>query len=116
MVKAPMRRRNGPRFKRPDHKLTTTERGYDQRWKDYRLWFLGKMAIDGRFSCVMCGVDLARIPESKIHVDHIRPHQGQRDPLFWDESNHQLLCQRCHSKKTAREGGGFGDGATRAAR
>ena len=25
---------------------------------------------------------------------------GQADPLFWVESNHQALCRNCHSYKT----------------
>jgi 5-methylcytosine-specific restriction protein A len=29
--------------------------------------------------------------------------------LFWDQSNWQPLCHTCHSKKTAREDGGFGN-------
>ena len=35
-------------------------------------------------------------------VDHIQPHRG--DPkLFWDQSNWQSLCKRCHDKKTGLE-------------
>ena len=40
-------------------------------------------------------------------VDHITPHKGNKD-IFWDESNHQSLCIRCHNKKTATKDGGFG--------
>jgi len=32
-------------------------------------------------------------------VDHILPHRGDED-LFWDESNWQPLCKRCHDRKT----------------
>lgn len=42
-------------------------------------------------------------------VDHIIPHKGDRG-LFWDRKNWQSLCHRCHSIKTAREDGGFGNG------
>jgi 5-methylcytosine-specific restriction enzyme A len=35
-------------------------------------------------------------------VDHITPHKGDRQ-MFWDRSNWQSLCHRCHSRKTARE-------------
>ena len=41
-------------------------------------------------------------------VDHIAPHQGD-DALFWDQTNWQPLCNGCHSAKTAREDGGFGN-------
>nr|DAE96978.1 MAG TPA: HNH endonuclease [Caudoviricetes sp.] len=41
-------------------------------------------------------------------VDHIIPHRGDQK-LFWDMSNWQALCHNCHSAKTAREDGGFGN-------
>lgn len=41
-------------------------------------------------------------------VDHIVPHRGCTR-LFWDSSNWQSLCKSCHSTKTARENGGFGN-------
>ncbi|MEC7815831.1 HNH endonuclease signature motif containing protein [Marinobacter alkaliphilus] len=41
-------------------------------------------------------------------VDHIIPHRGDLK-LFWSRSNWQSLCHPCHSRKTAREDGGFGN-------
>jgi 5-methylcytosine-specific restriction protein A len=41
-------------------------------------------------------------------VDHIIPHKGNMN-LFWDKRNWQSMCGRCHSKKTAKEDGGFGN-------
>lgn len=41
-------------------------------------------------------------------VDHIIPHRGDTK-LFWDQGNWQTLCASCHSRKTAREDGGFGN-------
>jgi len=35
-------------------------------------------------------------------VDHIIPHNGDI-VLFWDRTNWQSLCTRCHDSKTARE-------------
>jgi len=32
-------------------------------------------------------------------VDHIQPHRGSRQ-LFWDTSNWQPMCARCHGRKT----------------
>jgi len=49
-------------------------------------------------------VNLARI------VDHVIPHRGDQE-LFWDTSNWQPLCKRCHDVKTAGEDGGFGNRA-----
>jgi 5-methylcytosine-specific restriction enzyme A len=41
-------------------------------------------------------------------VDHVTPITGPDDPSFWDERNHQPLCKRHHSEKTAKEDHGFG--------
>ena len=35
-------------------------------------------------------------------VDHIIPHKGDSD-LFWDESNWQSLCKRCHDSFKQKE-------------
>jgi hypothetical protein len=35
-------------------------------------------------------------------VDHIVPHRGDRR-LFWDKTNWQPLCKRCHDVKTLTE-------------
>ena len=42
-------------------------------------------------------------------VDHKIAVDGPNDPLFWEESNHQALCHSCHSEKTVKENGGFGN-------
>ncbi|MGN8738508.1 HNH endonuclease signature motif containing protein [Bilifractor sp. HCP3S3_D3] len=44
--------------------------------------------------------DMASLHPATV-VDHIVPHRG--DPkLFWDRSNWQALCKRCHDKKTRK--------------
>jgi 5-methylcytosine-specific restriction protein A len=81
-------------------------RGYDRRWRKYRRWFLSKNPL-----CVEC-VKEGR-PTLAVHVDHVEPVEGgQADPLFWEETNHQGLCQSHHSRKTAREKGSRGRPAT----
>ena len=40
-------------------------------------------------------------------TDHIIPHQGTADDLFWDRSNHQSLCLTCHGLKSWRETQGY---------
>ena len=77
-------------------RLNSYQRGYDSRWRKYRLWFLSRHPL-----CAVCGM-----PASV--VDHITPHKGNYK-LFWDEANHQALCKRCHDIKTAKEDGGFGN-------
>jgi len=41
-------------------------------------------------------------------VDHITPHQGNWDK-FNNPGNLQSLCAPCHSKKTAKSDGAFGN-------
>jgi 5-methylcytosine-specific restriction enzyme A len=76
------------------------QRGYTGAWRRYRQAFLIKSPL-----CAEC-MRRGLIREAKV-VDHITPHKGNMD-IFWDESNHQSLCIRCHNKKTATKDGGFG--------
>lgn len=80
---------------------SSTERGYDSRWRRYRTVFLKKNPL-----CVSCQEEGIITPATV--VDHIVPHKGDMK-LFWDTSNHQALCKRCHDIKTATEDGGFGN-------
>ena len=75
---------------------SAAKRGYGRRWQRYRASFLAEHPI-----CSRCG-DVAEA------VDHIQPVTGPDDPLFWEPTNHQGLCQSCHSSKTASEDGGYG--------
>jgi 5-methylcytosine-specific restriction protein A len=82
-------------------------------WKELRLAALSR----DNWLCQDCmgrGITtpLSRGKEAKdkgtvAHADHIRPHRGDRD-LFFDLDNVQSLCPMCHSRKTAKEDGGFG--------
>ena len=80
---------------------SSNERGYTFSWHKIRTLYLQANPL-----CAIC--------EKKGHltaatcVDHIIPHRGD-DALMWDESNFQSLCQSCHSRKTAKEDGGFGN-------
>ncbi|MFQ7430679.1 HNH endonuclease [Sutterella wadsworthensis] len=82
-------------------KGSASARGYGARWQRLRARFLREHPL-----CVDCA-RLGRVTPA-TDVDHIQPHRGDQD-LMWDESNLQPLCHRCHSKKTAREDGGFGN-------
>lgn len=68
------------------------------RWKKARKIYLANNPI-----CAMCGADTAK------HVDHIEQVYSDNEAKFWDANNRQALCVSCHSKKTARENGGFGN-------
>ena len=80
---------------------TSCKRGYGRAWQKYRLGFLAKHPL-----CMRCCEIKGRIVLATV-VDHIQPHKGDM-VSFWDKTNHQGLCKRCHDKKTASEDGGFG--------
>jgi 5-methylcytosine-specific restriction protein A len=80
---------------------SSAKRGYDYRWRKYRLWHLKHHPL-----CVHCLAEGRYVPATV--VDHIIPHKGD-EILFWDPKNHQSLCAKCHNRKTASEDGGFGN-------
>ena len=80
---------------------TSAQRGYGYRWRQARQAFLRQHPF-----CIEC--EKRGIIKPATDVDHIKPHKGDM-ALFWDQSNWQPLCHTCHSKKTAREDGGFGN-------
>ncbi|MFF0831010.1 HNH endonuclease [Brevibacillus sp. NPDC003359] len=84
------------------HRGSSSERGYDARWRKARTNYLSLNPL-----CVHCWNDGKAMAATV--VDHIKPHKGDK-LLFWDRANWQALCATCHSKKTAKEDGGFGNG------
>lgn len=88
------------RPKPPDSRPTSAERGYGSRWQRYRLSFLAEHPL-----CERCRAE-DRVTEATV-VDHVIPHKGD-EGRFWDEKNHQSLCDHCHNLKTATTDGGFG--------
>ena len=80
---------------------SASSRGYTYRWKKAAKAFLKAHPL-----CAECSRNGRTTPATC--VDHIVPWRGDRK-LFWDESNWQPLCAECHSRKTAKEDGGFGN-------
>nr|WP_236871145.1 HNH endonuclease signature motif containing protein [Brevibacillus laterosporus] len=78
---------------------TAAQRGYDARWRKARTKYLASNPL-----CKKC-LQEGKVIEATV-VDHITPHKGDV-VLFWDEKNWQPLCASCHSRKTAKEDGGF---------
>lgn len=78
-------------------RLNAYQRGYTSKWDKARRVFLMTHPL-----CVVCG-------RPATDVDHIVPHRGDKR-LFWDQNNWQPLCHECHSRKTVKEDGGFGNG------
>lgn len=68
------------------------------RWRKASKIYLANNPI-----CCLCKADTAK------QVDHIEQVYSDSDAKFWDVNNWQGLCVSCHSKKTARENGGFGN-------
>jgi len=66
------------------------------KWRRVRAAFLQRNSI-----CAECG-------RPATVVDHIVPHRGDA-ALLWDEGNYQPMCSSCHSRKTAKLDGGFGN-------
>lgn len=73
-------------------RANAASRGYDSKWRKARNRFLKLHPL-----CVRCQAQGSLVKATV--VDHIKPHRGDQY-LFWDESNWQSLCKRCHDKKT----------------
>jgi 5-methylcytosine-specific restriction protein A len=83
-------------------RLNANARGYGRRWQKARAAYLRRHPL-----CVDHESRGELVASSQ--VDHIVPHNGNQR-LFWDsENNWAALCESCHSRKTAREDGGFGN-------
>jgi 5-methylcytosine-specific restriction enzyme A len=75
---------------------SSTARGYGSTWRTARKEFLRQNPL-----CIKC-YSLGILKTATV-VDHIIPHKGD-SRLFWDQSNWQVLCKRCHDKKTVLDG------------
>ena len=84
-----------------DRRRSAHQRGYTHQWSKARGAFLASHPW-----CAECARRNKHTPATA--VDHIIPHRGDTK-LFWDEKNWQPLCASCHSTKTAKEDGGFGN-------
>lgn len=76
-------------------RANATARGYDSKWRTARNRFLKLHPL-----CVRCQTQ-GRLVKANI-VDHIKPHRGNQH-LFWDDTNWQALCKKCHDTKTMTE-------------
>lgn len=75
----------------PDHRTSSSARGYGSEWERVRRAFLAKHKW-----CTIC--DEAGVRKLATDVDHIVPRvKGGTD----DASNLQALCHEHHSRKTA---------------
>jgi 5-methylcytosine-specific restriction protein A len=90
-----------PRVEKP--RPSARKRGYDTPWEKARAGFLAKHPY------CECPLHRGRAGAPRAtHVDHIVPHNRNWD-RFWDSSNWQAMSAGCHSHKTAKLDGGFGN-------
>ncbi len=83
---------------------SSAARGYGADWRQLRAIVIREEPL-----CRECKTN-GRV-EPTTEVDHIIPHRGN-EQLRLDRKNCQGLCTPCHSAKTARENGGFGNPRT----
>jgi len=89
---------------RHSERFNAHQRGYTREWRKVSTAFLQAHPLCSGFDS-RCEERGLRVPATE--VDHTIPHRGSMR-IFWDQTNWQALCHRCHSRKTAREDGGFG--------
>jgi len=82
-----------------DQRGSSAERGYNAKWRRYRIRYL----IDH----TLC-INFDECHNVATVVDHIIP--VNRGGSFWDPDNHQLMCKSCHDRKTAKENNRWGIG------
>jgi 5-methylcytosine-specific restriction enzyme A len=83
------------RLSRPeDVRKSSHRRGYDRTWRRVRDAFL-----DAHPDCVECGA-------AATEVDHAL---ALKDGGTHDWDNLRSVCKRCHSRKTAKVDGAFGN-------
>ena len=96
----------------PDNRGSSTRRGYGADWQKLRAWFICERGFEqvvaGHPPAPSSGSDLGAWCEQCLKVqrynegtdvDHIKPKRlGGLD----EECNLQVLCHKCHSRKTAR--------------
>lgn len=80
---------------------SAAKRGYNFKWRSESKKYLSEHPW-----CAQCAKKNIRM--AAVLVDHKTPHKGDQR-LFWNKANWQGLCWSCHSKKTAKEDGGFGN-------
>lgn len=79
----------------PEYTRSASSRGYGSKWRR-----VSKSYLEAHPLCEECRK--RGIYTKATVVDHIVPHRGDQK-LFWDQSNYQALCKKCHDRKTFNE-------------
>lgn len=64
------------------------------RWRKLRLTIIARDPL-----CRDCNKAIS------THVDHVNGFESVADPMAYEPSNLQGLCESCHNRKTAKEKG-----------
>ena len=84
----------------PKQKRKRVRREHHKLYNNARWRKASKLHRSRQPLCVECEKQ-GRIKAASL-VDHIVPHKGDVE-LFWDESNWQSLCWKCHGYKSQKE-------------
>ena len=99
-----LKRKNHPP---KDYRPSSSKRGYgSKRWGI----MCARVFRRDHYICQICNTaTIPNHPDKSLRPqnDHIEPHRGDPD-LMWDIDNMQTVHWSCHSRKTAKEDGGFG--------
>ena len=95
------RQKQHPRITFKPKQISPSLLGYDRAW-----YALAKAYRQAHPLCEHC--ESRGMIVASQETDHIIPFHGLSDPLRIDWDNLQALCKPCHSRKTAKEDGGFG--------
>lgn len=101
---------------REQQRGSAAKRGYDHRWRAFTDRYFGELYTLRVPRAGLCGCRHPSAPATSDSVcaatghpqlatlvDHIVPIRGKADPRFYDLSNLQGLCDRCHNQKRQRE-------------
>ena len=94
-----------------DKRENSSRRNYGAKWRRLRDKTMDDIAIDQGWPYALCQELLKHGERIKAtDLDHITPRSlgGTEEP-----DNLQALCHSCHSIKTAKEDGGFGNRKTK---
>lgn len=84
---------------RRDTRPSAWQRGYDQKWRSFRLKYIQQMLKD-QVTCTHCKKPFIHTKE--IELDHVVPLNIAPERKY-DKSNIQPLCKRCHMNKTRKD-------------
>lgn len=88
-----------------DLREASSRRGYGAAWRRLKAKVFASIALNQGWPYALCEAHLKRGERVKASdLDHkVTKARGGTD----DPANLQALCHSCHSKKTAKEDGGF---------